>query len=699
MRLWIVGLFAFITVVSCGGSGGVKADGPWAEWEADVSSKVETSIDTSMLFFNSRDPFFKTPFGAMEQGSTVSLKFLSKKSDVQKINVIISTQQMIGNSAQEKYRQVMTVPMQIIGTTNGLDIWEASATLKDIAVYGYHFEIYKSESDKVCLGDNSHKVDVPYVNIKGTGGIGEIVPFSKYIMPYTLTVYTNNYGMPKWSENMIIYYIFPERFKNGNKNNDYTIGKDKFYGKKDVEFHTNWNDPLPWRPGTDDGYKLDDNEYCNDFYGGDLDGVIQKLDYIKSLGVNVIYLNPIFKAPSNHKYDTADYLQVDPHFGDLATFKKLVAEAKKRGIVIILDTSLNHCGSDSVYMDRYAKYPVFGAFEGEVIQTNSPYYDWFEFVPKASTADQKYQQWANPTLANLKESDSYKKFAFIDKDSVTKYWMAQGAAGWRMDVTPWVTDQFWREWRKELKKSYPDSITFSEVWFDASKYLIGDMFDSSMNYIFRSSVINFTKGGNALKTVEALEMVRENYPAPVFYKLMNLVSGHDLPRVFYEIGYTKYDKKNYEKMKARLELVFVFQFTYPGAPAVYYGDEIGMTGGPDPFNRGPYPWQEDGGTYGNYDFLDFARKIAKIRIDNPVFSAGQFDILFCDEITISYKRWDDKNHAIVVMNNSKNKPSAFDWKNVAEGEYKDLLSGKSYTIKNGEPFELAPTQYAVLLKQ
>ncbi len=683
--------------VSCGGA--VRPDGPWSVYEAGVSSKVETSIDTASIFFNSRDPFFKQPFGAVVQGTPVTLHILTKKDEITKVNVVISTQFILGNSAQEKYRPVDSFPMKKTGVTNGLDLWETKFALKDIAVYGYHFEIYKTSDDKVCLGDNTHKVDVPYVNIKGTGGIGEIVPFSKYIFPYTLTVFTNKYSVPAWSDKMIIYYIFPDRFKNGNKKNDPVIGKTKFYGQKDIEFHTNWNDPLPYRPGTDDGCKFDDNEYCNDFYGGDLEGIIQKLDYLKTLGVNVIYLNPIFFAPSNHKYDTGDYMKIDPMFGDLAVFKKLVAEAKKRGMVIILDVSLNHCGSDSIYMDRYAKYPTFGAFEGEVIQEKSPYYDWFEFVPKASTADQKYQQWANPTLANLKESDSYKKFAFIAPDSVTKYWMAQGAAGWRMDVTPWVSDQFWMEWQKELKKSYPDSITFSEVWFDASKYLIGTMFDSTMNYIFRSSAINFAKGGDALKTVEALEMVRENYPEPVFYRLMNLISGHDLPRAFYEIGYTKYDKKNYEKMKARLELIFVLQFTYPGAPAIYYGDEIGMTGGHDPFNRGPYPWHEDGGTYGNYDFLPFAQKLAKIRTDNPVFSTGKIDMLYCDNHTISYKRWNDKAFAIVVMNNSKKESSVIEWKNVADGEYTDMLSGKSVSVKTGGTFEVPPVGYAVLMKK
>jgi glycosidase len=167
-------------------------------------------------------------------------------------------------------------------------------------------------------------------------------------------------------------------------------------------------------------------------------------------------MNPVFKAPSNHKYDTADYMQVDPHFGTLATFRKLVAEAAKRGIRLLLDASLNHCGSDSVYMDRYGKYPTLGAFENEKIRKDSPYYTWFEFKQGETNPDKMYEQWANPTLANLAEVDGWKNFAYRNDNSITKYWMRQGAAGWRMDVTPWVSDGFWREWRTHLKRSFPE---------------------------------------------------------------------------------------------------------------------------------------------------------------------------------------------------------------------------------------------------
>jgi cyclomaltodextrinase len=346
---------------------------------------------------------------------------------------------------------------------------------------------------------------------------------------YIQTVYLPQaMAMPDWADEMVVYYIFPDRFKNGNKANDPQVGIRPFYDDKPIEFHENWNDPKPWMPGAMDGNTEDDEEWNNDFYGGDLEGIIAKLDHIASLGANVLYINPIFYAPSNHKYDTADYMRVDPAFGDLATFRRLAAEAKDRGIRIILDASLNHSGSDSVYMDRFGKYDTLGAFENETVTPQSPYFDWYEFTG-ASDPDQAYRQWANPSLANLQESDSWKDFAFRNRDSVTKFWLDQGAAGWRMDVVPWVSDEFWMEWRQSLNETHPEAITFAEVWFDASKYLYGDKFHSTMNYIFRGALLDLANQRPVEEFVQALEMMQENYPPQVFRRLMNLVSSHDVP--------------------------------------------------------------------------------------------------------------------------------------------------------------------------
>ena len=648
MKKILLSCLILLFFASCGEQ---KAEGK-KNYKWEVSRYVSTAIDINSLYFNSRDLFCKKPFGAVKVNTDVTLKFLAKKGDLKMVKLVLSKQTIVGNSVMERYKKFKSIEMKKIGTTNNSDIWSATFKLSKIGVYGYHFELYKNNEDGIVWADNIRQLKIPYVKVKGTGGIGRISALKKYKIPFTLTVYNYKNNLSRL-DGGIIYYIFPERFKNGNHKNDPVPGKTLFYDHKTVEVHKYWNDPKPWVPGKTDGNTNDDNEYCNNFYGGDLEGIIKKLDYIRSLGVTIIYINPIFFAPSNHKYDTADYMKIDPHFGTLKTFKKLVAEAKKRGMKILLDTSLNHCGSDSIYMDRYGKYPTLGAFENQKIRKDSPYYDWFEFVPNVKDADHKYQQWANPTLANLKESESFKKFAFKDKNSVMQYWLSLGAGGWRMDVTPWVSDNFWREWRTAIKKRFPDAFTVCEVWFDASKYLTGDMFDSTMNYIFRQAVLDFARGKNAKKSMDALEMLRENYPPEAFTHAMNLISSHDLPRAYWELGYKKPGSKKKQTASQKLRLAMAFQFFYPGLPAIYYGDEVGMTGGHDPFNRGPYPWKEDGGDGGDRAVLSYIKKLVSLRKKHPALAKGDFTPVYSDKHLIIFKRSYGNQSLTVVLNNSK----------------------------------------------
>ena len=616
--------------------------------QGDEVGKRLATIDPQSVYFSSRDSFCKSPFGAVTADTKITMRLLAKQGSLQSVSLQIAKTTVFGNNNRTEHAKYADFPMEKQGVTNGQDIFETRIALKDPALYGYYFKLTGAHGERGSYGNNTTDVKVPYMQVKGTGGIGELTTSDPPVAYYSLTVYNPNFQMADWTRDMVIYYIFPDRFKNGNKTNDPVVGVSKFYGTKNIEFHINWCDPEPYVPG--DGKS--DSEYCNDFYGGDLDGIIQKLDYLRALGVNVIYINPIFQAPSNHKYDTADYMTIDDSFGTLDTFKRLVAESKRRGMRIILDTSLNHCGSDSLYMDRYDKYHSNGAFGNETIHTNSPYYEWFEWDREAKSPDQMYSQWANPTLAKLREVDSYKQFAYRGTHSVIKYWLSLGIGGWRMDVTPWKSDDFWRDWRKGLKKDYPDAFTIAEVWFDASKYFTGDMFDSTMNYIFRSAALNFTSGGNASFTSDTLEMLRENYPKPVFYRLMNLVSSHDVPRALFELGYTKYGAANYGEMRKRLLLCFALQFTYPGAPTIYYGDEVGMTGGADPMNRGPYPWKEDGCGYGDYSLIDVVKELSRMRHENPVLIDGEVRMLPGDRNILAYERTDGKSRVLVVMNNA-----------------------------------------------
>jgi glycosidase len=428
-----------------------------------------------------------------------------------------------------------------------------------------------------------------------------------------------------------------------------------------------------------------------------LDGVIQKLDYIKSLGTTILYLNPIFEARSNHKYDTSDYHKIDPYFGNLSTFKKLIKESNKRGIKVILDTSLNHSGADSKYMDRYGKYPdSLGAYENEKIRKDSKYYDWYEFKPEETNPDNRYNQWAVPSLANLKESKSYKQFAFVNKDSVMKYWLDKGISGWRMDVAPWVSDQFWREWRAEIKKDYKDAFTISEVWFDASKYFVGDMFDSTMNYIFRAAVLNFAQGKDAQQSVNSLEMTRENYPTHVFYRNMNLLSGHDLPRALWEVGY-KSKKDSYRQARKRLKLAFILQYTMPGSPTLYYGDEVGMDGGHDPLNRKTYPWKEDGGNGGDQKLLAFTRKLAQFRKTSEALSKGSIKFISVSKHTIVFQR-KTKNETLYIAVNNSTKPLNTTFI-TEKGRYQSLFNNEGFESSGKSKLRIPALGFDIYKKQ
>lgn len=626
------------------------------------------------IYFNSRDLSCKVPFGAQTQGSEITFTLLAEKSTINRARLVVSVQKILGNMDKVTYNDTMKYPLDLIKNEAGKEYWQCKVTLNNMNVYGYYFEI-EAEEGLYFYGNNDQDFSFQAFKFKGTNGVGKLYSAASEVIPYTQTIYDPSFKTPDWAKDVIYYYIFPERFKNGDKTNDPKPGKRKFYANQDVEFHEDWNEKpyMPGDPGADD-------IYCNDFFGGDLAGVIEKLDYLKDLGINTIYFNPIFQAVSNHKYDTTDYLKIDEAFGTNELFKELVDKAHGKGIKIILDTSLNHCGSDSVYMDRYSKYNTNGAFRDEKIQKDSPYYDWFVWKEGAEKADDMYEQWANPSLATLKESDSYKNFAYRDENSVTKYWLNLGIDGWRMDVAPWKSDIFWKEWRREVKKSNPEALTIAETWFDSSKHFLGDEFDSTMNYLFRFPIFKYAKGGNAKEFVNVLEMVRENYPEEAFYSLMNLLSTHDSARALYEFGYKEAgeSEREVDLAKKRLLMCTFFQMTYPGAPTIYYGDEVGLTGGDDPLNRATYPWEEDGGKP-DYEMLEEFKKLTSLRNKNVVLRRGSVEMAYCDDNVIAMVRKFDNQYALVLVNNAEEDKTV----TIKLSQY-NLPSKLTNPLKNGE---------------
>jgi cyclomaltodextrinase / maltogenic alpha-amylase / neopullulanase len=336
----------------------------------------------------------------------------------------------------------------------------------------------------------------------------------------------------------------------------------------------------------------------------------------------------------------------------------LTREAKKRGIRVIPDTSLNHVGSDSVYFDRFGNFSGNhnGAFEGGRINSASPYFDWFSFDATQTDADKQYKGWVgiNDLPELNKASPAWRRFAYKSRDSVMKTWLDRGAAGWRMDVAPWVPDDFWREWRSEIKRHQPDALTIAEAWFDCSKYFLGDMFDSTMNYIFRNAVLAYAAGGSARDLVTSLEAVREAYPPQAFHALMNLLSTHDAARALHQFGFhdDTQDAAKIAQAKQRLLLAVFLQMTYPGAPTIYYGDEVGVTGGEDPFNRATYPWEDEGGAPDKALLAEF-KKLTQMRHEHAILRRGRLLApLHVDEHVVVFAREHQGRWALTAVNNA-----------------------------------------------
>lgn len=635
--------------------------------------------------FDSRSPASKTPFGAQPRGSELSFRIGSDVPGLKRVTLVVERRRLSGNQEQLGYEPLARIAMTPAPRGRGTS-FSAKYRFADIGVYGYWFELETAEG-RYALQNN--KDAIYWTREKGSMGAATVERLPDNlarVRRYRQTIYAPDFNVPGWARDIVYYYVFPERFRNGDKTNDPRPGggrpQDR-YQDRDVERHASWNEK-PFKPGTGDG---SDSLHNNDFFGGDLAGLTSKLGYIKSLGANAIYLTPVFRAPSNHKYDAADYKQIDPAFGTNDDFVRLCAEAARLGIRVIPDTSLNHVGSDSPYFNRFGNFPAGGAFDNGRINPASPYASWFKFKPEETDPDKQYQGWVG--VVDLPEIDkdapSFRAYAYRDADSVTNYWLDLGAAGWRMDVAPWVPDDFWREWRQAVKAKKPDALTVAETWFDASKFLLGDMFDSTMNYIFRNAVLDYAAGKSARATYANLELVREAYPPQALYALMNLLSTHDQARALFHFGYKDDGDADALKLaKQRLRLAVLFQMTYPGSPTIYYGDEVGLGGGEDPYNRAPYPWADEGGRPDRTLLSDFKR-LTRLRHELPVLRHGSLSApLYLDDHVVVLARQDGKTWAVTATNNSLEPRTVRVRLPFTASRLRDGLSGKSVAVSNGE---------------
>jgi len=613
---------------------------------AGPASKVTDPIALS-LAFDSQAAADKSPYGAVTVGTDVAFS-LRALPGVDQVTLVIEKRTLEGNYDVLRYDELARVPL-VRANAGEHQRWSGHYRFDAPAVYGYWFEA--QVGGKTVIFQNN-ATPVYWTRERGAGGAGVVAEMpsnTKRIRRYRQTVYAP-YTVPAWAQDAVYYYIFPERFRNGDRHNDPKPGVDKFHDGT-VEFHADWNDK-PYRPNSGDG---SDDQYSNDFFGGDIAGIIQKLDYIKSVGANALYITPMFSAASNHKYDTADWKHIDPHLGTNADFARLCREAARRGMRVIPDTSLNHSGADSIYFDRYGTRGGNGAFEGGHINTASPYASWYTFDATQAEPDKQFKGWVGVAdLPELNKADpSFRHFAYVAPDSVTRTWLAAGASGWRMDVAPWVPDDFWHEWRAVVKQARPDALTISETWFDASKFFLGDEFDATMNYIFRDAVLEYANGGDARKLAANLEEMREAYPPQSLAASMNLLSTHDTARSLHVLGDVAGQATPQQVVlaKQKLRLAVFLQMTYPGAPTIFYGDEVGVTGGPDPLNRGTYPWADRGGRPDNALLADF-RRLTRLRHDLPVLRRGKpMAPLHVDEHVVVLARQDAGAWAITATNN------------------------------------------------
>ncbi|MBQ4109926.1 MAG: glycoside hydrolase family 13 protein [Clostridia bacterium] len=553
--------------------------------------------------FNSRDLKFKTPFGCVRQGENITINTLA--SPDAKVSLIIEKNEAFYTSFDLSYSE----------KTN---MHTVNFTLDEIGLYYYYF----AENGNFIYKNGSHK--------------------------WQILCYRKDFDTPDCMKGKIMYQIFPDRFyKEGDC--DLTYKHSPFWQ------HQSFDDVPEFRP--DILNKIPNN----DFFGGNLNGIKAKLPYLKELGVDIIYLNPIFKAFSNHRYDTADYLQVDPMLGTNEDFKELCSEAHKLDIKIILDGVFSHTGETSIYFDKYDTYG-----NGAYNHPDSPYISWYDFqeYPKKYTS-----WWGIDILPCVKEMDeNYRNFIINGKNSVITTWQENGADGYRLDVADELPDEFIEELYKKVKKNNKEAIVLGEVWEDASnkisygqlrKYLYGSELDSVMNYVYKEAIINFALGHISAKDFcETVESILENYPEPYHHTLMNMLSTHDTPRIMTVMGgrngnnmtkeeraYYQMNANEYALGKTRMFFSVFLQFALPGMPSVYYGDEIGMQGYEDPFNRGFFKWNSI-----DEDIHNYYKGVIAFRKKYKALQLGSYETVYSTDKTISFKRKYKNEELLMVVN-------------------------------------------------
>ena len=573
----------------------------------------------------SRNELYKKPFGAVKAYENVEICIYPRR------NTGVLNAEFIIKADNDSESKVMA--MQWDGYAGYRDCYKVNFKADDAGLYWYAFKITTA-------------YDVYYIG-RSAGGYGDVR--KELGDMFQMTVFNGNYKVADWFGQGITYNIFPDRFCRTE-----IPAKEGWRTTRNI--HENWSDIPVYLP--DEKGEI----WNNDFFGGSIKGVISKLDYLQSLNVQTIYFNPIFEAFSNHRYDTGNYKNIDPMIGDEQDFKELCTEAKKRGMRIVLDGVFSHTGYDSEYFNARGNYDSVGAYQSK----ESPYYQWYDF----SEWPNKYSSWWGIyTLPQVNEMNpAYLDYIIDGEDSVIKHWLNVGASGWRLDVADELPDEFIAKLNEAARSVKEDALVIGEVWEDASnkisygvrrKYFQGGELDSVMNYPLRYGVLAYLSGTPAEDFMEKMECLRENYPTAIFHNLMNIISTHDTPRALTLFGSDQNDWNQsrdfranrllegdeLERAKRKLFMAAIIQFTIPGSPTIYYGDEAGQQGYEDPFNRRTYPW-------GNEDnqILEFYRQLGAVRCSSEALNKGKLRFLEADDDVLIYERSTQNEQIMVFVN-------------------------------------------------
>ena len=574
------------------------------------------------ILFDSKKTEYKDPFGCLIPEQRCKLHIRIPES-VKTTAVVVVVTRENGESFAE-------VPMTFDRAENPYDIWTGEFSFREPGLYFYYFRItgHTGTFRLFKYGNDTNMED-------GACWQVSCVP--------------EQFTTPDWAKGGLIYQVFPDRF--------YKAGECDLTGKlQPYTIHKNWDEEVCWQPN-DKGEVLN-----NDFFGGNFRGIAEKIPYIASLGTTILYLNPIGKAFSNHRYDTGDYKNPDPMLGTMEDFSRLCQTAHSYGIKVILDGVYSHTGADSLYFNKYGSFGDGGAYQ----DPNSLFRSWYDFQ---DYPDRYKSWWGFETLPTVRKLDpAFMDYIFAGQDSVLAHWLSAGADGFRLDVADELPGEFLLGLKTSLRKIKPDALLMGEVWEDASnkisyntrcRYFVDGVLDSVMNYPFRTAICNYVKGWDDGRSLEETVMtLLENYPKQVVLSNMNLLGTHDTPRILTalvddfdgsraEAAVRKLSPEQKALAQQRLLLATVLQYTLPGCPSIYYGDEAGCEGAKDPFNRRTYPWGRE-----NEEILRHYQNLGNLRKTYGPLRIGDTEFHCAGQGKLSFSRKDKQMEIKIYVNQS-----------------------------------------------